>query len=45
MVKIADQVDKNAEDKEIAKVIGQVIANDIKKDKTLRREKKKKNKK
>lgn len=42
VVKISDQLDKNAEDKEIVKVVGQVIANDIKKDKTLKREKKKK---
>lgn len=42
VVKISDQIDQNAEDKNIAKVVGQVIANDIKKDKTLKREKKKK---
>ncbi len=42
VVKITDQIDKNAEDKDVAKVIGQVLANDIKKDKTLKREKKKK---
>ena len=42
VVKIADQIDQNAENKDVAKVIGQVIANDIKKDKTLKRERKKK---
>ena len=42
VVKIADQIDKNAEDKDVAKVIGQALANDIKKNKTLKREKKKK---
>lgn len=45
VVKIADQIDHSAEDKNVTTVIGQVIANDIKKDKTLKREKKKKDKK
>ena len=42
VVKIADHIDKNEENKDVAKVVGQVLANDIKKDKTLKREKKKK---
>lgn len=45
VVKIADQIDHGGEDKDVAKIIGQVIANDIKKDKTLKREKKRKDKK
>lgn len=44
VVKIADQVDKDSNDKEVTNVIGQVLANDIKKDKTLKPEKKKKKK-
>lgn len=42
VVKIADQIDKDATDKDVAKVIGGVLANDIKKDKTLKPGKKKK---
>ena len=45
VVKISEHVDKNAGDKDIAKVVGQVIANDIKKNKTIRPERKKKDKK
>ena len=42
VVKIADQIDSEEKDKDVANVIGQVLANDIKKDKTLKPEKKKK---
>lgn len=45
VVKISEHVDKNAGDKDIAKVVGQVIANDIKKNKTIRPERKRKDKK
>lgn len=47
VVKISDHVDKRPESdgKDVAKVVGQVIANDIKRNKMLRPEKKKKNKK
>ena len=44
VVKISDHVEKGPESKEVAKVIGQVLANDIKKNKTLKPEKKKKDK-
>ena len=44
VVKISDHVEKGPESKEVAKVIGQVLANDIKKNKTLKPEKKKKEK-
>ena len=42
VVKISENVDKNGENKDVAKVVSQVIASDIKKDKTLKAEKKKK---
>ena len=45
VVKISDHVDKNSANGEVAKIVGQVIANDIKKNKTIRPDKKKKNKK
>jgi hypothetical protein len=44
VVKISDHVEKGPESKDVAKVVGQVLANDIKKNKTLRPEKKKKEK-
>lgn len=44
VVKISDHVEKGPESKEVAKVVGQVLANDIKKNKTLKPEKKKKEK-
>ena len=44
VVKISEQVDNSAGNKDVAKVVGQVLANDIKKNKTLRPEKKKKDK-
>ena len=45
VMKISDHVEKGPESKEVAKVVGQVLANDIKKNKTLKPEKKKKDKK
>ena len=36
VVKIADQLDKSGKDENVAKVVSQVIANDIKKDKTIK---------
>ena len=42
VVKISDHVGKGSEDGNVAKVVGQVISNDIKKNKTLKPEKKKK---
>lgn len=45
VVKISDHVDKSAGNKDVAKVVGQVIANDIKKNKTIRPERKNKDKK
>ena len=45
VVKISDNVDGKINDKEVAKVVGQVLANDIKKNKTLKPEKKNKDKK
>ena len=45
VVKISDHVDKSAGNGDVAKVVGQVIANDIKKNKTIKPEKRKKNKK
>ena len=45
VVKISDHVEKGPESKDVAKVVGQVLANDIKKNKTLKPEKKKKEKK
>ncbi len=44
VVKISEHVDKNEGNKDVPKIVGQVLANDIKKDKTLRPEKKKKDK-
>jgi len=44
VVKISDHVDKDNVGKDVAKVVGQVLANDIKKNKMLRPEKKKKDK-
>lgn len=44
VVKIADEIDGESSEKDTAKIIGQVLANDIKKDKTLKPEKKKKDK-
>ena len=45
VVKISDQIGEDSEG-DVTKMVGMVIANDIKKDKTLKREKnKKKNKK
>lgn len=40
VVKISDNVDGKVNDKDVAKVVGQVLANDIKKNKTLKPEKK-----
>lgn len=40
VVKIAEHIDAEGQDKNVPKVVGQVIANDIKKNKTLRPEKK-----
>lgn len=45
VVKISEHVDNNAGNKDVAKIVGQVIANDIKKNKTLKPEKEKKDKK
>lgn len=36
VVKISDQLDKSGKDENVAKVVSQVIANDIKKDKTIK---------
>ncbi len=44
VVKISDHVEKEGDGKDVAKVVGQVLANDIKKNKMLRPEKKKKDK-
>lgn len=44
VVKISDHVEKGPESKDVAKVVGQVLANDIKKNKTLKPEKKIKDK-
>ena len=44
VMKISDQIDKNGKDDSVAKVVSQVIANDIKKDKVIKVSKKKKNK-
>ena len=41
-IKITDHIDNEKQEKDVAKVVGQVIANDIKKDKTIKPEKKKK---
>lgn len=41
VVKISEQVDKDGGDPEVSKVVSQVIAHDIKKDKTLKQSKKK----
>ena len=43
VVKIAEHIDAEGQDKNIPKVVGQVIANDIKKNKTLSPEKPKDN--
>ena len=45
VVKISDHVEKTPENSDVVKVVGQVIANDIKKNKTLKPEKKKNDKK
>ena len=45
VVKISDHVEKTPENSDVAKIVGQVIANDIKKNKTLKPDKKKKDKK
>ena len=45
VVKIADHVDNATNNKDVAKVVGQVLANYIKKNKTLKPEKKKNDKK
>ena len=42
VMKISDQIDKNGKDDNVAKVVSQVIANDIKKDKVIRVKKQKK---
>ena len=44
VMKISDQIDKNGKDDTVAKVVSQVIANDIKKDKVIRVKKQKKDK-
>ena len=44
VMKISDQIDKNGKDDNVAKVVSQVIANDIKKDKVIRVKKHKKDK-
>lgn len=36
VVKISDQLDKSGKDENVAKIVSQVIANDIKKDKTIK---------
>ena len=45
VVKISEHIDNNQGNKDVAKVVGKVLANDIKKNKTLDPEKKKKHKK
>lgn len=42
VLKISDQVDKTGEDENVSKMVSQVIAQDIKKNKTIKSEKKKK---
>lgn len=42
VMKITDQIDKTGKDDKVAKVVSQVIANDIKKDKTIKVKKEKK---
>ena len=44
VMKISDQLDKNGKDDTVAKVVSQVIANDIKKDKVIKVKKSKKDK-
>lgn len=41
VVKISDEIEKGGANSDVSKVVGQVIANDIKKDKTLKSRKKK----
>ncbi len=45
VMKISDQIDKNGKDDTVAKVVSQVIANDIKKDKVIKVKKSKKDNK
>lgn len=42
VVKISDQIEKDGSNSDVSKVVGQVLANDIKKDKTLKSRKKNK---
>lgn len=44
VMKISDEIDKNGKDDTVAKVVSQVIANDIKKDKVIKVKKSKKDK-
>ena len=44
VMKISDQIDKNGKDDTVAKVVSQVIANDIKKEKVIKVKRQKKDK-